>query len=66
MRQATFRATITDTTPAIVTALLTRAGDDPGHSTKAWPADNPATSADTGPAPLQGSLHIPICKELCP
>ena len=29
MRQATFRATITDTTPAIVTALLARASDDP-------------------------------------
>ncbi len=60
MRQATFRATITDTTPAIVTALLTRAGDDPSHSTKAWPPDSPATSTDTSPAPLQGSLHIPI------
>ena len=48
MRQATFRATITDTTPSIVTALLTRAGDDPSHSTKVWPPENPAT-----PAPQQ-------------
>ncbi len=46
MRQATFRATITDTTPAIVTALLARAGNDP------------ATSTDTSPAPLQGSIHV--------
>ena len=44
MRQATFRATITDTTPAIVTALLTRASNDPGHITKVWPPDGPATS----------------------
>ena len=66
MRQATFRATITDTTPSIVTALLTPAGDDPCHSTKVWPPDSPATSTDTSPEPLQGSLHIPMCPKLCP
>ena len=52
MRQATFRATITDTTPAIVTALLARAGDDPSHDTKVWPPDNPAPSH-----PHQGKHH---------
>jgi hypothetical protein len=62
MRQATFRATITDTTPSIITALLTRAGDDP--ATQA--ATTPATSADTSPAPWQGSIHIPILRETLP
>ena len=42
MRQATFHATITDTTPGIVTALLARAGGDPA-------------SAETGPAPTTSS-----------
>ena len=37
MRQATFRATITDTTPAIVTALLARASDDPARQAAAHP-----------------------------
>ena len=45
MRQATFRATITDTTPAIIAALFTCAGDDPGHSTKVWPPGPPATDS---------------------
>ena len=70
MRQATFRATITGTTPAIVTALLARAGDDPSHNTKAWPPDNPApshpTRANTTPAPLQGSIHIPMLPKSLP
>ncbi len=56
MRQATIRATITDTTPSIITALLTRAGDDPATQTAA----TPATSTDTSPVPLQGSIHIPM------
>ena len=42
--------------PAIVTALLARASDDPATQAAA----TPATSTDTSPAPLQGSLHIPI------
>jgi hypothetical protein len=46
--------------PGIITALLARASNDPSHSTKVWPPDSPATSADTSPAPLQGSLHIPM------
>jgi len=62
MRQATIRATITDTTPAIVTALLARAGDDPATQAAA----TPATSADTSPAPLQGSIHIPILTKTLP
>ena len=62
MRQATFRATITDTTPSIVTALLTRASDDPASQAAA----TPATSADTSPAPLQGSLHIAILPKTLP
>ena len=62
MRQATIRATITDTTPSIVTALLARAGDDPATQAAA----TPTTSTDTSPAPLQGSIHIPICRKLCP
>ena len=45
MRQATFRATITDTTPGIITALLARASNDPGHSTKVWPPDPAAQTA---------------------
>ena len=65
MRQATFRATITDTTPAIITALLARASNDHGHTTKVWPPDPAArtaatpTRAQTTPAPVQGSIHIP-------
>jgi hypothetical protein len=73
MRQATFRATITDTSPAIVTALLARASDDPGHNTKVWPPDSPAipapshpTRTNATPTPLQGSIHIPMCEKLCP
>ena len=54
MRQATIRATITDTTPSIVTALLTRASDDPATQAAA----TPATSTDTSPAPLQGSGRL--------
>ena len=40
MRQATFRATIADTTPSIVVGLLTRASNDPtstSTSTRAGP-----------------------------
>ena len=62
MRQATFRATITDTTPGIVTALLARAGNDPASQAAA----TPATSTDTSAAPLQGSLHIPMLPKTLP
>ena len=53
MRQATFRATITDTTPAIVTALLARASDDPSHDTK---SGHPTTPLRQQP-PHQGKHH---------
>jgi hypothetical protein len=73
MRQATFRATITDTTPGIITALFARASNDPGHLTKVWPPDSPAipatshpTRANATPAPLQGSIHIPILPKSLP
>ena len=65
MKQATFFATITDTTPGIVAALLARAGDD-----------DPATaSTGTHPDPDQapastGTFSVPtrsgICPKLCP
>ena len=58
MNQVTFHATITDTTPGIITELLTRTGGDP-------------TSAETGPALTQhpaissnaasGFTRLPIC-----
>jgi len=71
MRQATFRATITDTTPGIITALFARASNDPGHSTKVWPPDPAQTAAvptraHTTPAPVQGSSHIPISRKTLP
>ena len=50
-RQATFRATITDTTPGIVASLLTSAGDDPATAastgTTSAPGPVPVTSHDT-------------------
>ena len=71
MRQATFRATITDTTPGIIAALFARASNDPGHSTKVWPPDPARTAATptrahTTPAPVQGSIHIPILRGTLP
>ncbi|MGO9778992.1 MAG: recombinase family protein [Streptosporangiaceae bacterium] len=56
IRQATFHATITDTTPQIVTALLARASDTHAGST----AHNAATSTDTSRPPVEGSIRIPI------
>ena len=44
MKQATFFATITDTTPGIITALLDRASDDPATA---------STSSGPGPGPSQ-------------
>ena len=46
MRQATFHATITDTTPQLINALLDRANDDDA----AGPAHSPATSTNTSPS----------------
>ena len=47
MKQATFFATITDTTPGIVAALLARAGDDDPAtaSTGTDPGQAPASTA---------------------
>ena len=60
MNQVTFHAAITDTTPGIITELLTLTGGDP-------------TSADTGPAPTQtpatssntasGLMRLPILRK---
>jgi len=46
MRQATFNATITDTTPGLITDLLARASDDP-TATDTKPDQVPAISSDT-------------------
>jgi hypothetical protein len=64
MRQATFHATITDTTPAIVTALLARA-NDPATGQPAATASDP-TRANTSTPPLQGLFHTPIEPKRCP
>jgi site-specific DNA recombinase len=61
MRQATFHATITDTTPHIIQALLNRANDN--HTLATEPADNPATSTNTSPMLVEGSARIPMCRE---
>ncbi len=71
MNQATFNATITDTTPGIITALLTRASDDdPATASDGSPAGtDPATSTNAHHGPSQklwGSVHAPMCGELCP
>ena len=74
MRQATIHATITDTTPEIITALLTRASTDPAQATKVWPPDHhptktaikPATSTHTPRPAVVGSLRIPICGKPTP
>jgi hypothetical protein len=63
MNQVTFHAAISDTTPGIITELLTLTGGDP-------------TSAETGPAPTQtpatssntasGFTRLPICGKPTP
>ena len=53
MRQATFHATITD----IITALFTRASNEPAHIAKVWPPSAPASTRTTNPA-VVGSLRI--------
>jgi site-specific DNA recombinase len=61
LRQATFHATITDTSPQLVQAILNRANDT--HTPATGPADSPATSTNTSPAPVERSARIPICRE---
>jgi hypothetical protein len=55
---ATIFATITDTTPGIITDLLTRAHDPP--TTAARPGI-PATSADTSTAEISDLSRLPMC-----
>ena len=72
MNQATFFA-ITDTTPAIITELLTRAGNDPAStatspapdiSTSTAPATTPAPATSTNP--VAGLTRLPICGKPTP
>ena len=60
MRQATFHATITDTTPQIVKALLARASGSHAPATSTAASDSAATSTDASTMPGQGSVRIPI------
>jgi len=59
IRQATIHATITDTTPSIVTALLARATGSHAPATSTA-APNDATSTDTSTLPGQRSMRIPM------
>ena len=55
MKQATFFATITDTTPGIITALLARAGDDdPATASNGTPPD-----PDQTPPIGTGTFSVP-------
>ena len=71
MRQATIHATITDTTPEVITALLIRASTGPAHTTKVWPpsdqltttAIKPPTSTHTLSPAVVGSLRIPMLRK---
>jgi site-specific DNA recombinase len=60
-RQATYIATITDTTPGAVNDLLTRSGDDPATTEAAVP-NRALTSGDAG----AGLVRRPICRKLGP
>ena len=62
MKQATFFATITDTTPGIVAALLDRAGDDPATASTTSGSDEATTGTDT----FSVSPRSAICGKLCP
>jgi hypothetical protein len=61
MNQATFFATISDTTPGLITDLLTRASDDPTSaataSTGTGQTETPATSSN----PVAGFTRLPMC-----
>ena len=60
IRQATFHATITDTNPGIIKALLARATDRHAPATSTADSDRATTSTDTRTLPGQGSVRIPI------
>jgi hypothetical protein len=66
MRQATIHATITDTTPGIITALLTRAGDDDPTGSAADTASAPDDSHATSNDPFSGLSRLPIERKRCP
>ena len=60
MNQATFFATITDTTPGLVTDLLTRAGNDPASDlTGPVLTHTPATSGNAG----SGFTRLPMLRK---
>jgi hypothetical protein len=65
MNQATFNATITDTTPSIIAALLDRASDNPTTSDTSPASTDPATSTNTHHAPAKncGDPFTPLCAE---
>ncbi len=68
INQATFHATITDTTPGLITDLLTRAGNDPATTTAA--GTTTSTTATPAPAtstnPVAGLTRLPICGKPTP
>ena len=58
MRQATFFATITDTTPGIITDLLARAGDDnPGSAAAPATSSNAVAGFTRSPYAAENSAH---------
>lgn len=63
MNQTTFFATITETTPGIITDLLTRASDDPTSAiTGPGLTQTPATSTN----PVAGFTRLPMCGKPTP
>jgi hypothetical protein len=60
MNQVTFFAAITDTTPGIITDLLTRTGGDPTSAmTGPGPTEIPATSSNT----VSGLTRLPMLRK---
>ncbi|MGO9779949.1 MAG: hypothetical protein ACLPKE_28235 [Streptosporangiaceae bacterium] len=59
MRQATFHATITDTTPSIVKALLARATGSHTPATSTATSDKPPPAQTPASRPGQRSMRIP-------
>jgi hypothetical protein len=64
MRQATFFATITDTSPGIITDLLTRASDDDPATTSAAHPGTPATSTNPSTAEFSDLPRLPILRKV--
>ncbi len=60
MNQVTFHAAITDTTPSIITELLTRTGGDPTSAeTRPVRAQTPATSSNIA----SGFTRLPMLQK---